>query len=213
MIKGRKLILMPHGGCSDGGLGVAAFNKLGHDVWYSADTELLDYADLIILPGGADIDYTRYDGNPRLCGRPSVSLEKFDKEILPTALKREIPIFGICRGHQSLWVELGGRLIEDISGGHLGRYRHPVEGTWGIAEVNSLHHQAPRLPAPNGVEIHMQAPFDGTIEAFTYAGFAVAVQWHPEMLPPESWMHLVTAAINRETDRIPEIYGLKEIKE
>lgn len=216
MYNDRKVVLISSGGCGDGSLGAIAFRSLGFDVYYTNDPANIHLADLVILPGGADVDFTRYNGNSKLCGHPSPMMEAFDRAVLPIALKDEIPIFGICRGHQSLWVELGGKLEEDITDRH-SKIRHmigghDVHGNWGKAIVNSLHHQAPKYPIPNSdIAIQMHAP-DGTIEAFSYAGFAVAVQWHPEMMMSEKWVHLVTAAIKRETDRIPDIYGMKELR-
>ena len=211
---GEKLILKPFGGCGDGWLCQKAFAALGHKAVYSTKPEMIEQADLIYLPGGADVDPSRYGGDPKLSYWQTGVLDRWEVEVTPKALALDIPIFGVCRGHQALWVELGGRLEQHITprhsqirmwGGHL------VAGERGEAVVNSMHHQAPHPDrVPDGAKIRMLAP-DGTIEAYTYGKYAVGVQWHPEMLPHDIWMYLMIAAIQGEADRIPQVYGRKEL--
>ena len=207
---GEKLILKPSGGCGDGGLCQEAFAELGHSSIYSTRLDMLEIADLIYLPGGSDVNPTRYDGVPELSYTSSGMLDRWEVSAIPVALELDIPIFGVCRGHQSLWVELGGKLERHITPRHATIHHrhggHLVNGEWGEYLVNSMHHQAPNYPVPDGAVVRMLAP-DGTIEAFTYGQYAVGVQWHPEMLPHHIWMYLVTAAIQGEADRIPEVYG------
>ena len=105
-----------------------------------------------------------------------------------SAGKFDIPILGVCRGHQLLNVAMGGTLIQHIDN-HVGQ-GHPVHLRKSrvfnyINEkelmVNSLHHQAiGRLG--NGLEVIALA-HDGTIEAVESPNhtFVVGVQWHPEM--------------------------------
>lgn len=209
---GTKLILRPFGGCGDGWLCGKTFTALGYKSAYSSSSEMVEQADLIFLPGGADVDPSRYGGDPKLSYMSSSMLDRWEMEVVPKALELNIPIFGVCRGHQVLWVELGGKLEQHITPRH-SQIRslcgHPVYGEWGDAVVNSLHHQAPHPDrVPDGAVVRMLAP-DGTIEAATYGKYVVSVQWHPEMLPHDIWMYLVVAAIRGEADRIPEIYGTK----
>lgn len=123
--------------------------------------------------------------------------------MIRAALDRGMPILGICRGMQELNVALGGTLYQEVhhvagrldhragAGSRETRYgaKHPVALTGKLAEisgaetimVNSLHGQAIDRLAP-GLIIEAMAP-DGTIEAVRVAeaaGFALAVQWHPE---------------------------------
>jgi gamma-glutamyl-gamma-aminobutyrate hydrolase PuuD len=71
--------------------------------------------DLLVLPGGADVDSFRYNQMPSLyAGRPDPQLEYFDRVMLPKYIKKEIPIFGICRGHQTLAVHMGAKLVQHM---------------------------------------------------------------------------------------------------
>ncbi len=64
--------------------------------------------DALLLPGGADVDSRRYANIPMLGNySPNIWLEHFDNEILPNLLGK-MPIFGICRGLQTLNVIFGG---------------------------------------------------------------------------------------------------------
>lgn len=214
---GEKLILKPFGGCGDAGLCQEAFAELGYKSVYSNRIDMIELADLVFLPGGADVDPTRYGGTEELSFYSFTSmLDRWEVKVIPRALELNIPIFGICRGHQTLWVELGGKLEQHITPRHSGIRRrlggHLVGGEWGSAVVNSLHHQAPDYPIPEGAVIRMLAP-DGTIEAFTYGDHAVCVQWHPEMMPHHVWKYLMIAAINGEANSIPSIYGRKELQD
>lgn len=71
--------------------------------------------DLLILPGGADINPERYQKSPELfTQRPDIYKEYFDLHILPEYIEQRTPIFGICRGHQTLAVHFGMKLIQNF---------------------------------------------------------------------------------------------------
>lgn len=104
--------------------------------------------DLLIIPGGADVDPMRYDGVPGVMdGRVNIHYEYLDKTLIPLMIDLKKPIVGICRGMQSLNVFFGGTLNQHIIGHHQGENRVSTkqeiqfeDGTsyW----VNSMHHQS-----------------------------------------------------------------------
>ena len=119
------------------------------------------------------------------------------------ALKRNLPVLGICGGQQLLAVALGGTLIQHIPDAVADALAHEqpnprhepghpvrvVAGTLlhrivGAAEmhVNSAHHQAVREPGPSAI-VDATAP-DGVVEGIEDARyrFCLGVQWHPEFL-------------------------------
>ena len=75
--------------------------------------EVLALCDGFLITGGADI-------NPKFFGEENLGLSKevigdlddIDKEIIDFAVKYKKPVLGICRGHQSLNVFLGGTLYQ-----------------------------------------------------------------------------------------------------
>jgi putative glutamine amidotransferase len=175
-----------------------------------ADLEaVLRIVDGVLLTGSkSNVNPSLYGGPPHAGGEPEDDLR--DATTLPlirAAIARGLPVLAICRGFQELNVALGGTLHQrllDLPG----RLNHAANDTGEKAErmakahgitlteggllhrlagtrqamVNSLHNQGiDRLGA--GLVTEAVAS-DGTIEAIrhsTIPGFAVGVQWHPEI--------------------------------
>ncbi len=100
-------------------------------------------------------------------------------------LATEIPLFGICLGHQLLALALGGR-TRKMHLGHRGA-NHPVKDlTTGKVEITSQNHGFAVVPEslPPGVEITHVSLFDGSNEGLAVQGKPVfSVQYHPEASP------------------------------
>src|SRR6266850_1244148 len=174
---------------------------------YDVD-DLLDRFDGLLLTGSlSNVEPERYQGPASDPGtlhdaaRDSITLP-----LIPAAIERGVPVFGICRGFQEMNVALGGTLHQKIhelpghsdhradeSRGPQGRFdpAHEIDIERGSflhkllgqdrVRVNSLHGQGVDRLAPN-VSIEARA-LDGVIEAFRVPkapAFALAVQWHPE---------------------------------
>lgn len=153
--------------------------------------EVLDLCDGFLITGGADID-PKYFGedNLGLSKEVNADLDIIDKEIVDYAVKTKKPLLGICRGHQSINVFLGGKLHQDIGNDHRGIINgHKVHsipnGILNLPEdmiVNSYHHQAVKTAAPNMQVICYHE--DGTAEAIIHDTLPIiGIQWHPERLP------------------------------
>ncbi|KQZ87169.1 carbamoyl phosphate synthase small subunit [Mesorhizobium sp. Root157] len=105
--------------------------------------------------------------------------------IIQDLLDTDIPIFGICLGHQMLALALGGR-TEKMHQGHHGA-NHPVKDhTTGKVEIVSMNHgfavDADSLP--EGVEETHVSLFDGSNCGIALTGRPVfSVQHHPEASP------------------------------
>lgn len=94
-------------------------SQFGKVVFVDAlNDEIDETLDLLVLPGGADVNPARYNEMPSpLCGKSNLFLEHFDVHILPKYIdlikkKRNFGIFGICRGSQTLNVSFGGKLTQ-----------------------------------------------------------------------------------------------------
>ncbi|MGQ0712652.1 MAG: gamma-glutamyl-gamma-aminobutyrate hydrolase family protein [Gemmatimonadaceae bacterium] len=170
---------------------------------------IYDELDGVFLPGGADIDPSRY-GETRhpKCDRSDPARDRVELALTRWAMQDGKPVLGVCRGLQLINLAAGGTLWQDLEsqrptsikhdyfpfrdGFARDHLAHPVtvrEGTQlaeivgaGERMVNSMHHQGVRDLA-RGFVVSATAP-DGLIEAIERPGdpFVLAVQWHPEAL-------------------------------
>ena len=99
--------------------------------------------------------------------------------------KTELPVFGICLGHQMLALALGGKTVK-MSHGHHGA-NHPVkEIETGKVEITSMNHgfAVDAQTLPNGVVETHRSLFDGSNCGIRMEGRPVwSVQHHPEASP------------------------------
>jgi len=107
----------------------------------SIDTNRIDDADIVVLPGGSDWNPYWYS-EPK--GRYTFFNDGIDirqMKVMLEAMKNGKLIIGICRGMQGVHIAAGGKLIQDVTGHRNGPhtitdvYSHEVVG------VNSMHHQ------------------------------------------------------------------------
>jgi carbamoyl-phosphate synthase small subunit len=106
-------------------------------------------------------------------------------ETIRDLVGRDVPIFGICMGHQLLSQALGLETFK-LKFGHRGG-NHPVKDeTTGKIEITSQNHGfAVRDDnIPDNVEITHRSLFDGTVEGLQVKGKPIfSVQYHPEASP------------------------------
>ena len=164
----------------------------------------------LLLVEGEDVEPAHYRArraNFKYLEKTDPLKDQIEMRLLRQALRRRLPILGICRGSQILNVLCGGTLYGDvqkekksrlkhINYDHYDSYRHPVKivaGTplhrwYGRRElrVNSYHHQGIRDLAPRFKPM-AHAP-DELVEGFydPRADFLVGLQFHPERMPEEA---------------------------
>ncbi|MFC9929357.1 gamma-glutamyl-gamma-aminobutyrate hydrolase family protein [Streptomyces sp. NPDC127190] len=151
--------------------------------------------DGLVIAGGPDVDPSRYgaERDPRT-GPPAPARDAWELALIEAALAAGTPVLGICRGMQLLNVALGGTLVQHLDGhaevvGAFGSHPvKPVPGTRYAAAVPeetavpTYHHQAVARLGEDLVPSAHAA--DGTVEAIELPagrGWALGVQWHPEM--------------------------------
>ncbi|GGC20003.1 carbamoyl-phosphate synthase small chain [Novosphingobium marinum] len=100
-------------------------------------------------------------------------------------LDRDIPLFGICLGHQMLAIAAGAKTAKMFQG-HRGA-NHPVQRkSDGVVEITSMNHgfAVDGKTLPEGVEETHVSLFDGTNCGIALTGRkAFGVQYHPEASP------------------------------
>lgn len=156
-------------------------NILRHLVNLNADVTVLSENTII-----EDINKIKPDGiflsnGP---GDPSAT-EKKCKDLLQAILSLEIPVFGICIGHQLIGLSFGGKTIK-MSQGHRGA-NHPVKNlSNNKVEITSQNHgyMIDKDTLPECLEITHLSLFDGSIEGFKHKSLPIfSVQYHPEASP------------------------------
>jgi putative glutamine amidotransferase len=183
--------------------------------------ELLDG---LLLPGGADVEPTRYGAVARDDCNLTVMPELDEVELTLTrwAIADGLPVLGICRGIQVLNVACEGTLWQDVNVEGATREVHDHEPrdllvhglditpgtllarTLGETHlrVNSLHHQAIRDLGPS-LQAVAHSP-DGLVEGVELPGreFVLGIQCHPEELSrKEKWASRIFAGLVEAAER------------
>ncbi|MBB3963586.1 glutamine-hydrolyzing carbamoyl-phosphate synthase small subunit [Rhizobium metallidurans] len=124
---------------------------------------------------------------------------KYAVPVIQSLIKTDIPLFGICLGHQMLGLALGAK-TEKMHQGHHGA-NHPVKDhTTGKVEIVSMNHgfAVDTKSLPEGVEETHVSLFDGTNCGLRVSGKQIfSVQHHPEASPgPQDSHYLFRRFIN-----------------
>lgn len=171
---------------------------------HEAMCRYLDLIDGLLLSGGVDIAPLRFgeEPHPKL-GNVDERRDAIELFLTKEALKRNMPIFAICRGIQTLNVAAGGTLYQDISQHTQSTIQHRQNadrwhGSHTISiksdsslfriigkrsvVVNSYHHQAVKETA-KGFIVSARSK-DQLIEAIESSehDFVLGVQFHPELM-------------------------------
>ena len=163
---------------------------------------VIDGLDGLIITGGRDVDPASYGQRPHpATDEPNAANRERDAlefALVDGAIRRGMPLLGICRGAQVINVALGGTLhqhLPDVIGHTHHQQGNAVFSTSAVrtvpgtrlaaligdcSDAQCYHHQAvDRLG--DGLIVSAQDT-DGVIEAVEIPGanFVLAVQWHPE---------------------------------
>ncbi|BEV00834.1 glutamine-hydrolyzing carbamoyl-phosphate synthase small subunit [Novosphingobium olei] len=148
-------------------------------------------ADVTVVPAETSVDkilelkpagvfLSNGPGDPAATGAYAVP-------VIQKLLEMDMPIFGICLGHQMLALAAGARTTK-MHQGHRGA-NHPVKRIEdGVVEITSMNHgfavdNAPGALGENVVETHVSL-FDGSNCGIAVKGKrAFGVQYHPEASP------------------------------
>ena len=145
---------------------------------------------LALRPNG--IFLSNGPGDPAATGKYAI-------KIIKNLIKKNLPLFGICLGHQILALTLGGK-TKKMKLGHRGA-NHPVKNLINDnVEITSQNHgfEVVKENLPKNIEITHKSLFDNSIEGIKLKNKPVfSVQYHPESNPgPQDSVYLFQEFIN-----------------
>ena len=179
---------------------------------------------LLVTGGDFDIDPKFYG---EIKNSNSIKIKKnrtqFEFMITAKALKKKIPVLGICGGQQLINVVLGGTLIQHIPDVIDSKINHEQKNPRNEAShfvhikkgtilhsfvkcsrmfVNSAHHQAVDKLGKNLLASAISE--DGIVEAIESItdSFCLGVQWHPEFLIDKNDKNIIRSLITSAKKRI-----------
>ncbi len=149
-------------------------------------------ADKIIALKPDGIFLSNGPGDPAATGKYAI-------KIIKDLIKKNLPLFGICLGHQILALTLGGK-TKKMKLGHRGA-NHPVKNLLNNnVEITSQNHgfEVVRENLPKLIEVTHISLFDNSIEGIKLKNKPVfSVQYHPESNPgPQDSVYLFQEFIN-----------------
>lgn len=123
----------------------------------------------IMLTGGNSLQ--RYGGN-------APERDEMDAALLEIAIRNKIPLYGFCRGMQSILSYFGNELVN--VDGHVA-VQHYIELETERYKVNSYHNQACIELNKYGELVVLARTEDGVIEAVRHKTLPIlGTMWHPE---------------------------------
>ena len=126
----------------------------------------------IILVGGNSL--VKYGGN-------APERDKTDCTLIKLAVEKNIPLYGFCRGMQSILDYFGNNLVK-VSG-HVA-VKHDIIGNGVRDTVNSYHNEA-CIELNGGELLSVMKTEDGVIEMVRHSTLPiVGTMWHPERENP-----------------------------
>ena len=145
---------------------------------------------LTLKPNG--IFLSNGPGDPAATGKYAI-------KIIKDLIKKKLPLFGICLGHQILALALGGK-TKKMKLGHRGA-NHPVKNLINEnVEITSQNHgfEVVKENLPKNIEITHKSLFDNSIEGIKLKNKPIfSVQYHPESNPgPQDSVYLFQEFIN-----------------
>ncbi|MBR5298044.1 MAG: gamma-glutamyl-gamma-aminobutyrate hydrolase family protein [Parabacteroides sp.] len=168
-------------------------------------TSIIEGIDGLIMSGGGDINplYLQEEPIPSLQDVDTYR-DEYDLILIRLAANRQVPMMGICRGHQMINVAFGGSIYQDIHTQHTNTPikhsqtlpREQASHSIAVSQpsklstllndektifVNSFHHQAIQEPASEFISTAIAV--DGINEAMEHIEKEIfSVQWHPEAM-------------------------------
>lgn len=154
--------------------------------------------DGLLLPGGGDITPAFFGEKNNGSRNIDTELDILQLQALELAVRRSMPVLGICKGMQIINVGLGGTLVQDLPSASCAIHRYEDGDRYHSsviqrdtclytlygenAVINSAHHQAVKRLG-EGLRAIQWCPEDQCVEALVHDTLPmIGVQWHPERI-------------------------------
>lgn len=185
--------------------------------------ELLDHLDALLLAGGTDLDPASHGSEPHPeVGTTNPERDHFELALARRALKRGLPLLGVCRGMQALCVAGGGTLDPHLPETIEHDGHRPTPGEFAEHEVrlerDSLaarsaaaerlqvksHHHQGVATLGEGLIASGWSARDELIEAIESpsGAFALGVLWHPEEDPDDAVIPAFVASASKRSTEV-----------
>lgn len=156
------------------------------------------YCDGLLLPGGGDITPAFFGEKNNGSRNIDTELDILQLQAFELAMRKSMPVLGICKGMQIINVGLGGTLIQDMTPASCAIHRYEDGDKYHAsviekdtclytlygekATINSAHHQSIKKLG-EGLRAIQWCPEDQCIEALCHEILPVlGLQWHPERI-------------------------------
>ena len=158
--------------------------------WYYYMKFVLPNANWVLLPNLESniVDYAKYwklngfifSGGENIGKSPS--RDKTELELFKYSQKENLPILGVCRGFQTIYSFMGGKIEyqnENFSKIHRAT-RHKITIGNSTKMVNSYHDNGAFIDSkPNNIDVLALCVEDNSIEAYKSENI-LSILWHPE---------------------------------
>jgi len=187
----------------------------------------IEDADLVVFTGGSDVNPGLYGEEAHTTTHYNNIRDEADLKAWKQCFEEGIPVFGVCRGMQFLWVVQGGSLYQDVDLHQGNHHIYDVLEERAVTNVSSVHHQMidPKSINPARFEIvatnnkatrrHLNSKT--TIEGELHDVEAVfmrdtaffGVQGHPEYRGYEEFLRWTLKKMVHFYSENPDICGVK----
>lgn len=172
-----------------------ALHSLGIEAYTSLTLGIIKNYDVLILPGGGDINPSLFREKDKGSRDIDTELDIWQIHALDFFVKHRKPVMGICKGMQLINIYFGGTLIQHLETADIHAYNngdrihmsrtlpHSVlNNLYGdYCLINSAHHQGIDKTG-KGLRV-TQIAADDVIEGIEHTAMPIiGVQWHPERL-------------------------------
>jgi gamma-glutamyl-gamma-aminobutyrate hydrolase PuuD len=150
----------------------------------------------LLVPNGV-ADATRYldlgtkglllTGGDSLGPDDALSIrDRTEETLLAGALRRELPVLGVCRGLQVINRHFGGRLERALPEPHVGEHDVKLAGGESI-RINSFHDEGVLISGLAPALSAFAVTAGGVVEGVRHETLPLtAIQWHPERPSPSA---------------------------